>query len=30
LLSGLGRGHARIEMPYPVQESAFDVIELKR
>jgi hypothetical protein len=30
LLSGLGGGHARIEMPYPVQESAFDVIELRR
>jgi hypothetical protein len=30
LLSGLGSGHARIEMPYPVQESAFDVIELRR
>ena len=30
LLSGLGSGHARIELPYPVQESAFDVIELRR
>ncbi len=30
LVSGLGAGHARIELPYPVQESAFDVIELRR
>ena len=30
LLSGIGAGHARIELPYPVQESAFDVIELRR
>ena len=30
LLSGIGPGHARIELPYPVQESAFDVIELRR
>ena len=30
LLSGIGSGHARIELPYPVQESAFDVIELRR
>jgi hypothetical protein len=30
LLSSIGAGHARIELPYPVQESAFDVIELKR
>ena len=30
LLSGIGAGHARIEFPYPVQESTFDVIELKR
>jgi hypothetical protein len=30
LLSGLGSGHAKIEFPYPVQESTFDVIELKR
>jgi hypothetical protein len=30
LLVGLGGGHARIELPYPVQESTFDVIELKR
>jgi hypothetical protein len=30
VLSSIGDGHARIEMPYPVQESTFDVIELKR
>src|ERR1041385_2937294 len=30
LLSGLGRGRARIEFPYPVQESVFDVMELRR
>jgi hypothetical protein len=30
LLSSTGAGHARIEFPYPVQESTFDVIELKR
>jgi hypothetical protein len=30
LLSAIGDGHARIELPYPVQESTFDVIELKR
>ncbi|MGN6516887.1 MAG: DUF4893 domain-containing protein [Rhizomicrobium sp.] len=30
LLSGIGHSHARIELPYPVQESAFDVIELRR
>lgn len=30
LLSGIGPGRARIEFPYPVQESTFDVIELKR
>lgn len=30
LLSGLGEGHARIEMPYPLQESTFDVLELRR
>jgi Domain of unknown function (DUF4893) len=30
LLSGIGPGRARIELPYPVQESAFDVIELRR
>lgn len=30
LLSSTGAGSARIEFPYPVQESTFDVIELKR
>lgn len=30
LLSGTGDNSARIEFPYPVQESTFDVIELKR
>jgi hypothetical protein len=30
VLSATGRNHARIEFPYPVQESTFDVIELKR
>jgi len=30
LLSGIGSDRARIEFPYPVQESTFDVIELKR
>ncbi|MEI9885425.1 MAG: DUF4893 domain-containing protein [Rhizomicrobium sp.] len=30
LLSAIGPGHARLEMPYPVQESTYDVIELKR
>lgn len=30
LLSGLGGSHAKIEFPYPVQESTFDVMELKR
>lgn len=30
LLSATGNGEARIEFPYPVQESTFDVIELKR
>jgi len=30
LLSLLADGRARLEMPYPVQESVFDVIELKR
>lgn len=29
-LSMIGEGHARLEMPYPVQESTFDVIELRR
>ncbi|MGH6873254.1 MAG: DUF4893 domain-containing protein [Rhizomicrobium sp.] len=30
LLSAFGDGRARIEMPYPVQESTFDVLELRR
>jgi hypothetical protein len=30
VLEATGRGSARIELPYPVQESVFDVIELKR
>ena len=30
LLTMIGAGHARLEMPYPVQESTFDVLELKR
>jgi Domain of unknown function (DUF4893) len=30
VLSGIGANRARIEFPYPVQESTFDVIELKR
>jgi len=30
LLQGTGERSARIEFPYPVQESTFDVIELKR
>ena len=30
LLTSLGSGHARLELPYPVQESTFDVIELRR
>jgi hypothetical protein len=29
-LSMIGAGHARLELPYPVQESTFDVIELRR
>ena len=29
-LSLIGEGHARIELPYPVQESDFAVIELQR
>jgi hypothetical protein len=29
-LSMIGSGHARLELPYPVQESTFDVIELRR
>ncbi|HEX3674250.1 MAG TPA: DUF4893 domain-containing protein [Rhizomicrobium sp.] len=30
VLSAIGDRHARIEMPYPLQESTFDVLELKR
>jgi hypothetical protein len=30
LVSTLGRGHARIEFPYPAIESDYDVIELRR
>ncbi|MBU6297053.1 MAG: DUF4893 domain-containing protein [Alphaproteobacteria bacterium] len=30
LLSLTGPGRARLELPYPVQESTFDVIELRR
>ena len=30
LITGAGPGRARIEFPYPVVESRFDVIELKR
>lgn len=30
LLQSTGRSSARIEFPYPVQESTFDIIELKR
>lgn len=30
VFSATGPDHARIELPYPVQESTFDVIELKR
>ncbi|MDE2183532.1 MAG: DUF4893 domain-containing protein [Alphaproteobacteria bacterium] len=30
LLSLLADGRARLELPYPVQESTFDVLELKR
>jgi hypothetical protein len=30
VLEATGSGSARIEFPYPVQESTFDVIELKR
>jgi hypothetical protein len=30
LLTATGPGRARIEFPYPVQESTFDVIELRR
>lgn len=30
IASSIGPGHARIEFPYPVLESTFDVIELRR
>jgi hypothetical protein len=30
VVSSIGPGHARIEFPYPVIESVFDVIELRR
>ena len=30
VMTSIGPGHARIEFPYPVQESTFDVIEMKR
>lgn len=30
LLSLIGSGHARIEFPYPLQESTMDVLELRR
>jgi len=30
LLSVIGSGHARLEMPYPLQESTMDVLELRR
>jgi hypothetical protein len=30
ILTVIGAGHARLEMPYPLQESTYDVIELKR
>jgi hypothetical protein len=30
ILTMVGPGHARLEMPFPLQESTFDVIELKR
>ncbi len=29
-LSMIGSGHARLELPFPIQESTFDVIELRR
>lgn len=29
-LTAMSANHARLEMPYPVQESTYDVIELKR
>jgi hypothetical protein len=30
ILTAMSARHARLEMPYPLQESTFDVIELKR
>jgi uncharacterized protein DUF4893 len=30
ILTMIGPGHARLEMPFPLQESTLDVIELKR
>jgi hypothetical protein len=30
VLTMIGKGHARLEMPFPAQESVFDVLELKR
>ena len=30
ILTMIGAGHARLEMPFPVQESTLDVLELKR
>ena len=30
ILTSINAHHARLEMPYPQQESTFDVIELKR
>jgi hypothetical protein len=30
ILTAIGANHLRLEMPYPVQESTFDVLELKR
>lgn len=30
VMTSIGHGHARVEFPYPVQESTFDVLELKR
>ena len=30
MLSMIGDNHARLELPYPLQESTFDVIELRR
>ncbi len=30
LLTAIGPGHLRLEMPYPVQESTMDVLELRR